>query len=57
VALGVALLDEPLYASLLIGTALIIGGAALTNAGIGLRRHAPEPPAPHRTAAARTAPE
>jgi drug/metabolite transporter (DMT)-like permease len=37
VALGVLLLDEPLYASLLLGTVLIIGGAALTNARLGTR--------------------
>ena len=38
VALGVLLLDEPLYLALLLGTVLILGGAALTNAKVGLRR-------------------
>jgi drug/metabolite transporter (DMT)-like permease len=50
VALGVLLLNEPLHASLLVGTVLIIGGAALTNARIALRRGTP-------AAATRAAPE
>ena len=64
VALGVLVLNEPLYASLLIGTVLIIGGAALTNAKIGRRRRAPDSarqpttgPTAGPTAGPRTAPE
>lgn len=49
VALGVIVLSEPLHAALILGTALILGGAALTNARMERRAR---PPVAGTTAAA-----